>query len=104
MFIGARGPQGLRRPRFSFFRFTCQTARDRDGPTLRGMESTQNIAVEASGFRSGSGTRSPNIDEELRGHAVAPRRRRAELTDYIGVGRRESQHLASRKIRRFDAS
>jgi hypothetical protein len=29
------GPQGLRRPRFSFFRFTCQTARDRGGPTLR---------------------------------------------------------------------
>jgi hypothetical protein len=25
------GPQGLRRPRFSFFRFTCQTARNRDG-------------------------------------------------------------------------
>ena len=29
------GPQGLRRPRFSFFRFTCQTARNREGPTLR---------------------------------------------------------------------
>ena len=27
-----RGPQGLRRPRFSFFRFTCQTAQDRPGP------------------------------------------------------------------------
>ena len=28
-----RGPQGLRRPRFSFFIFTCQTARDpRDPP------------------------------------------------------------------------
>jgi hypothetical protein len=26
------GPQGLRRPRFSFFRFTCQTARDRMAP------------------------------------------------------------------------
>src|SRR6516165_4719121 len=26
------GPQGLRRPRFSFFRFTCQTAQDRPGP------------------------------------------------------------------------
>jgi hypothetical protein len=29
------GPQGLRRPRFSFFRFTCQTARDRPGPLSR---------------------------------------------------------------------
>jgi len=26
------GPQGLRRPRFSFFRFTCQTAREPHGP------------------------------------------------------------------------
>src|SRR5258708_14890816 len=29
------GPQGLRRPRFSFFRFTCQTARNHDDSTLR---------------------------------------------------------------------
>jgi len=29
------GPQGLRRPRFSFFLFTCQTARDHGGPTSR---------------------------------------------------------------------
>jgi len=28
------GPQGLRRPRFSFFRFTCQTTRDPEGPRL----------------------------------------------------------------------
>jgi len=25
--VRGSGPQGLRRPRFSFFRFTCQTAR-----------------------------------------------------------------------------
>ena len=31
-----RGPQGLRRPRFSFFRFTCQTARRSRGPPLSG--------------------------------------------------------------------
>jgi hypothetical protein len=30
-----RGAQGLRRPRFSFFRFTCQTARDQGGPAPR---------------------------------------------------------------------
>jgi hypothetical protein len=29
-----RGPQGLRRPRFSFFIFTCQTARDPKDPSL----------------------------------------------------------------------
>ena len=33
-----RGPQGLRRPRFSFFRFTCQTARDRVAPLSQGRE------------------------------------------------------------------
>ena len=33
-----RGPQGLRRPRFSFFIFTCQTARDRWDPTLPLLE------------------------------------------------------------------
>jgi hypothetical protein len=32
------GPQGLRRPRFSFFRFTCQTARDRVAPLSRSRE------------------------------------------------------------------
>src|SRR5262249_35407067 len=31
----ASGAQGPRRPRFSFFRFTCQTARNQGGPTLR---------------------------------------------------------------------
>ncbi len=30
-----RGSQGLRRPRFSFFIFTCQTARGRETPTLQ---------------------------------------------------------------------
>ena len=33
-----RGPQGLRRLRFSFFLFTCQTARERGAPTLRRTE------------------------------------------------------------------
>ena len=32
-YLSNRGPQGLRRPRFSFFIFTCQTARDRWDPT-----------------------------------------------------------------------
>jgi hypothetical protein len=30
-----RDPQGLRRPRFSFFIFTCQTARDQEVPTFQ---------------------------------------------------------------------
>src|SRR5260370_35500454 len=39
-------------------------------------------AVEARGLRSGSEAWSPNISEELRRRAVAPRRRRAELNLY----------------------
>ena len=39
-------------------------------------------AVEARGLRSGSEAWSPNISEELRRRAVAPRRRRAELGLY----------------------
>jgi len=33
------GPQGLRRPRFSFFRYTCQTARDQEDPLSETPES-----------------------------------------------------------------
>src|SRR5258705_13220757 len=33
--------QGLRRPRFSFFIFTCQTARDRWDPTLPLLEGSR---------------------------------------------------------------
>ena len=88
-----RGSQGLRRPRFSFFRFTCQTARDQAKP----HSPTKRRAVEVKSRRNSwlpiaIGAESPNISEELRRHAVAPRRRRAELTGYIGVARRKSQH------------
>jgi hypothetical protein len=31
--VRGSGPQGLRRPRFSFFRFTCQTARNLAAPS-----------------------------------------------------------------------
>jgi len=33
-----RGPQGHRRPRFSFFIFTCQTAREHEALTLMSRE------------------------------------------------------------------
>src|SRR6516225_3907196 len=45
-----------------------------------------------------TGAKSPHIGEELRRHAVAPRRRRAELAGYIGVGLRKSQHLPLPKL------
>ena len=38
-------PQGLRRPRFSFFRFTCQTARDHDSPTPGKPESRRSSTL-----------------------------------------------------------
>ena len=99
-----RSPQGLRRPRFSFFRFTCQTARDPSEP----HSPTKRRAVEVKSRRNSwlpiaTGAESPDISEELRRHAVAPRRRRAELIDYIGVARRKSQHPPSQKIGRLDA-
>jgi hypothetical protein len=40
------GPQGLRRPRFSFFRFTCQTARDRVAPLSRSRERSKFLASD----------------------------------------------------------
>ena len=48
------------------------------GPTLR----VNRRAVEARGLRLSSGAYSPNISEELRRRAVAPRRRRAEFAVY----------------------
>src|SRR6266403_2039149 len=71
--------------------------------TQTGPTSGARRAVEACGFRSGSGTWSPNISEVLRRHAVAPRRRRAELTDYIGFGCPKSQHPTGRKFDPLDA-
>jgi len=49
-------------------------------------------AVEDRGVRLGSEAWSPTVSEELRRHAVAPRRRRAELTQYIGFQPPKCQH------------
>jgi hypothetical protein len=49
-------------------------------------------AVENRGVRLGSEAWSPTVSEELRRHAVAPRRRRAELTQYIGFRPPKCQH------------
>jgi hypothetical protein len=75
------GPQGLRRPRFSFFRFTFQTARGREAPSPRvGDEKT----VEA--------TRLPTTDRKLGSlfqvrcferHAVTPEQCAAPVVGYI---------------------
>ena len=81
------GPQGLRRPRFSFFRFTCQTARNQGGPTLRRTGEPSKPA--ASDWDRKPGHR---LSVRIRRHAVAPRRRRAELTQYIGFRPPQCQH------------
>ena len=52
----------------------------RKGPSPR----KNRRAAEARSLRSGSEAWSPNISEELQRRAVAPRRRRAELTVYRG--------------------
>jgi hypothetical protein len=65
------GPQGLRRPRFSFFRFTCQTARDDASPILGRTEGRRSHELPTE---IGSGPASKS--EELRRRAIAPSRGR----------------------------
>jgi hypothetical protein len=79
------GPQGPRRPRFSFFRFTCQTARDRGVP-LSGSPGEPSKPKPPTEI----GCWSPNISEELRRRVIAPRRRRTVFA-YIGRRRGDCQ-------------
>ena len=63
------GPQGLRRPRFSFFRFTCQTARKPCGfhfPDTPKSRRNSNLRLLLRRF-------GPHISEELRRRAITPR-------------------------------
>lgn len=66
------GPQGLRRPRFSFFRFNFQTARKPGGLPFRRSESLL-IALEAQGLRSTSEAAFTMDSEMLLRRAFAPR-------------------------------
>src|SRR5205085_9240979 len=61
------GPQGLRRPRFSFFRFTCQTAR-------KPWRFPFPMAGKSSKPKSSDRNRTTGhlISEELRRRAIAP--------------------------------
>ena len=73
------GSQGLRRPRFSFFRFTCQTARGRKYPSLqnarRAAEARPRLLV---------GDRSPLSVRSFEG---APSRRAAARHVWRYIGR-----------------
>jgi len=65
------GPQGLRRPRFSFFRFTCQTARDDGSPILGRTEGRRSHELPTE-----IGRCLASKSEELRRRAIAPSRGR----------------------------
>jgi hypothetical protein len=63
------GPQGLRRPRFSFFRFTCQTARNPERsplPSIKRKEPPKSHTSDGAGCCSPSGS--------VRGFADTPSR------------------------------
>ena len=65
------GPQGLRRPRFSFFLFTCQTARDDGSPILGRTEGRRSHELPTE-----IGSCPASKSEELRRRAIAPSRGR----------------------------
>ena len=84
-----RGPQGLRRPRFSFFRFTCQTAGTPAHSTRRREHGHEHGRM--LGHRVDS--------EGLRGRAIAPRRRRTQ-EDLYRVRLRFLSTVAATKTRK----
>jgi hypothetical protein len=90
------GPQGLRRPRFSFFLFTCQTARGRSRPLpFEKPKSRRN-----SSLRSGPEAFSLISVRSFRG---APSRRgeRRAVWAYIGPARFHCQHPAPKNVREY---
>jgi hypothetical protein len=86
------GPQGLRRPRFSFFLFTCQTSRNPKVPSPPTGERSKPRASDhyRKLFHTGS----------VRSFEGAPSRRNADGAPYgryIGFYRRRCQHIMSEK-------
>ena len=93
------GPQGLRRPRFSFFRFTCQTARDFKAPSP-----VDRRAVEAKAPDLESDAFHRVFSEELRRRAITPTSSvGAPCSRYIGFGFSPCQHFDSRNRHGEDA-
>src|SRR5689334_23599026 len=79
-FLALRGgPQGLRRPRFSFFRFTCQTARRSWRPPLPGVPREP---TETPSRRPKPAVCHTN-GEELRRRAIAPKAGRRAVVGRI---------------------
>ena len=84
-FSKARDPQGLRRPRFSFFIFTCQTARDPKTP-LPWPGGPQNPVSTANDNRFASAVTSLIKERSFTGAKTClghgPRQRRAQWAVY----------------------
>ncbi len=96
------GPQGLRRPRFSFFRFTCQTARNLAAPSP-----AESPAGETKTHPPDAATRTwPCLNGRMLGHrvnseglrrcAIAPSGGAPKRT-YIGFGELYCQPFDTRK-------
>ena len=77
------GPQGLRRPRFSFFRFTFQTAREPGGshPRSAGDMNSRRSSLASDELIGSWVTVSSEVLRQARHHAEAVRR--AEWGVYI---------------------
>jgi hypothetical protein len=88
------GPQGLRRPRFSFFRFSCQTARRPCDPPPR----KNRRAAEALDFRIGFGCLVTTMSEVLRRRAIAPKPTGAPLWGLYSRGVTDLSTLEFAKI------
>ena len=71
------GPQGLRRPRFSFFRFTCQTARNQAVPLPGHPKSRRSLSL-----RSSLGGPIPQLVRSFKG-APSRRKRAARRMDAL---------------------
>ena len=91
------GPQGLRRPRFSFFRFSCQTAREPCGP----LSPKNRRAAEARDIRPKSAVWSPRW---MRCFAGASSRRKAGGAPLWGLYSRGVTGLSTLEIADFDSN
>jgi hypothetical protein len=91
------GPQGLRRPRFSFFLFTCQTARGPGGP----RPPAKRRAVEASRFRPRSDAFSLSSVRSFEG---APSHREADGAPYRTIYSRRRPAMSTPHARNTKAS
>jgi len=87
--VRGSGPQGLRRPRFSFFRFTCQTPRNLAAPPPANARAAETPRIR-HGHKIMAGCSFTVNSEGLRRRAIAPKRA-ARRRVYIGFGRRHCQ-------------